>query len=330
MSIANTYGDLTPRQGIYAEKVFLSRGQPILLLDAIGMGKPIPRNSSLVAKWRRWERLGAKTTALTEGVTPSGQQLTFTDVTATLAQYGNHVPITDVVLDTHEDFPHALKDTMANLGEQAAETIERVRWTVLQAGTGVTYQNGTSRTDVNTAPTRAKQRSIVATLRRQFARAYTNVNKSGPDYNNVSIESAFIAVSHTDSESVIRDLPGFKSISDYAGKTFHPAELGAVEAVRYLCTQLNEPVVDAGGAAGSMKTTSGTSADVYRTIVFAKESFGIVPLKGMGAVTPIWVNPKHTESDPLAQRGRAAWKTYQACVRLNETWMNRWEHAIPA
>lgn len=330
MSFPNVYGDLTPRMGVYAEKVFLSRGQPILLLDTIGEGKPIPRNMSKVGKWRRWERLGAKTTALTEGVTPAGQQLTFTDVTATLSEYGNHVPLSNVVLETHEDFPHALRDVMANLGEQAAETIETVRWSVLQAGTSVTYQNGTVRTDVNTQPTRAKQRSIVATLRRQYAKPFTRVNKSGPDYNNVSIEAAFIGVVHTDVDPEIRDLPGFKSMADYAGKPFHQAEIGAVENVRYLCTQLNSPATDGGGTAGSMKSTSGTSADVYLSVIFAKESFGIVPLKGMGSVTPTWVAPKVVESDPLGQRGRAGWRTYQACVRLNETWMHRWEHAVAA
>ena len=85
-----------------------------------------------------------------------------------------------------------------------------------------------------------------------------------------------------------------------------------------------------GGAAGAQKSTGGTSADVYLTIVFAKESFGTVALKGMGTVTPTWVNPKVTESDPLGQRGRAGWKTYQTAVILNQNWLHRWEHSIPA
>jgi N4-gp56 family major capsid protein len=326
----NVYGDLTPRQGVYAEKVFLTRGQPILVTDSIGVGKPIPRNASKVGKWRRWDRLGAKTTALTEGVTPSGQALIFTDYTATLAQYGNHVPIPDTVLDTHEDFPHALRDIMANLGEQAAETIETVRMTVLQAGSGVFYQNGSARTDVNTAMTRATQRNIVSTLRANLAMEFTNVQKSGPDEGNVSIEPAFIGIAHTDVESSIRDLPGFKNRSDYAAQAFHPAELGAVERVRWLLTTLCAPDTDGGGAAGSMKSTSGTDADVYLSIVLGKEAFGIVPLKGQGSVTPTWVNPKVSESDPLAQRGRAGWKTYQTSVRINEDWIQRWEHAVAA
>jgi N4-gp56 family major capsid protein len=65
-------------------------------------------------------------------------------------------------------------------------------------------------------------------------------------------------------------------------------------------------------------------------MVFAEEAFGIVPLKGYDAVNVHWENPKRQLADPLAQRGFASWKTYQACVRVNESWMDRWEHAVAA
>jgi N4-gp56 family major capsid protein len=79
-----------------------------------------------------------------------------------------------------------------------------------------------------------------------------------------------------------------------------------------------------------MVSTSGTSADVYPVIFLAADFFGVVPLKGASALTPMVLNPgKISDSDKLGQRGHVGWKTYFACVRLNEAWGVRCEVAAP-
>jgi len=50
----------------------------------------------------------------------------------------------------------------------------------------------------------------------------------------------------------------------------------------------------------------------------------------MHAVTPMVVNPKPSDSDPLGQRGHAAWKSMQTAVILNDAWMVRAEVAATA
>jgi N4-gp56 family major capsid protein len=42
------------------------------------------------------------------------------------------------------------------------------------------------------------------------------------------------------------------------------------------------------------------------------------------------VNPKPSDSDPLAQRGHVAWKSMQKAVILNDAWMVRVEVAVTA
>ena len=88
--MATTYGDISPRTAAYAEKELLKRGLPYLVLEKFGQAKPLPENSTKVMKFRRYNALPNTPQALTEGVTPTGQNLTVTDVTATLAQYGCH------------------------------------------------------------------------------------------------------------------------------------------------------------------------------------------------------------------------------------------------
>lgn len=84
------YGDISPRTAAYAEKELLKRGLPFLVLEKFGQAKSLPESSTKVIKFRRYNALPTTPTTLTEGVTPGGQTLAVTDVTATLAQYGSH------------------------------------------------------------------------------------------------------------------------------------------------------------------------------------------------------------------------------------------------
>ena len=77
-----------------------------------------------------------------------------------------------------------------------------------------------------------------------------------------------------------------------------------------------------------MLSTTGSVADVYPVVIVAKEAYGLVPLKGMGAITPSVLNPGQIDkSDPLGQRGYVGWKAYFAALILNQTWMSRIECA---
>jgi len=77
-----------------------------------------------------------------------------------------------------------------------------------------------------------------------------------------------------------------------------------------------------------MVSTTGTNADVYPVVYIAKESYGLVPLKGKNAVTPKVLNPDTPRGgDPLGQRGSVGWKTYFVAKVLNEAWLARLEVA---
>ena len=128
---------------------------------------------------------------------------------------------------------------------------------------------------------------------------------------------------------------GFKDAIDYGTTTPWENEIGACENVRYMFTTMMPVYKDAGGAATNaagqkMISTAGTKADVYPILFIAKDAYGLVPLKGMDALTPMVQNPTPTPSDPLAQRAYVAWKTMQTCVILNQAWMVRAEVAATA
>ena len=112
----SVFGDIQPRTAAFAAKELLKRGIPFMILEKFGQSKPLPGNSSKTMKFRRYNALDATPTALAEGITPASQQLTITDVTATLTQYGSRIQITDVILDTHED--PVLNESITLLGQR--------------------------------------------------------------------------------------------------------------------------------------------------------------------------------------------------------------------
>ena len=323
-----TYGDISPRTAAYAEKELLKRGLPYLVFEKFGQAKSLPSNSSKVEKFRRYNALSSTPVALTEGVTPASQTLTVTDVTATLVQYGGLVGISDVIIDTHED--NTLNEAVILLGEQAAQMVEKMRFGVLKAGTNVLFGNGASRVAVNTAITTAMQRKAVRALKRQNARPITTIVRSTPSYGTENVAPGFVGLCHPDLEGDIRSMTGFTPAEKYGSITPWENELGKVDDVRYVTTSICEPWADAGGAKGAMLSTTGTSADVYPVLYVGRDAYGIIALKGQYAVTPMVVNPKPSDSDPLAQRGSVSWKSMQTAIILNDLWLARLEVSATA
>lgn len=326
--MANTeYGDITPRTAAFAASELLERAVPHLVIEKFGQAKPLPTKSSKTIKFRRYNSLANATTALTEGVTPTAKQLSSTDVTATVSQYGDLVTITDVIVDTHED--PVLKETVGIMGEQAANTIETLRFNVLKAGTNVAYSNGSARNAVNTAVSLNDIRKATRSLKNQNARPLTSVVKSTPSYGTQAIAPAFIGICHPDLEADLRGLTGFVSAENYGTMTPFESEIGKIESVRFVTSTVMTPWADAGGLDGNVVvSTTGTNADVYPIIIVARDAYGLVPLKGKTSITPAVVNPKPSDSDPLAQRGHVSWKCYDTTAILNDSWMYRLEVAV--
>lgn len=337
-----TYGDITPRQAAFSVVGFLTRAIPNMVIEKFGQAYVVPKNNTQTAKFRRYFIEGGTgsysgnagnysmplaLTPLTEGVTPAGKKLDSKDYTVQLQQYGDFIGFTDVIQDTHEDYPAVLKQLTEVLGESAAHTVETLRFNVLKAGTNVFYANGSARNAVNTPISLPLQRKVTRSLKRQNAKMITSTIKSTPAYNTQPIESAFIALVHPDVENDIRDMDGFISTKHYASMVPFDGEVGAVEDVRYIRSTVFEPWADAGGAKGTMISTTGTSADVYPVIYIARDAYGVVVLRGMNVAQIMVVTPKPTESDPLAQRGTAGWKLWNATVILQDAFLVRAEVA---
>jgi N4-gp56 family major capsid protein len=337
------YGDISPAVAAWAVVRMLKRALPLLIFEKFGQVYQMPKNSTQTAKFRRYFLSGATGSAgsgsgefytplaltpLVEGVTPEGRTLANQDYTVQLSQYGDWVGLTDVVEDTHPD--NVLGELVDLLGENAAETVETLRYNVLKAGTNVFYALSVAgRSTVATPLTRVDQRKVTTALNRQNAKKITSIVASRADYGTQSVEAGYVAVVHPDLESDVRSLTNFKAVADY-GPHQSPweGEIGSCEQVRYIMTTVAKPFLAAGvvvASAPTMRSNGGVNVDVYPVLYFARDAFGIVPLKGESAMTPMVVNPKPAPGDPLGQRGTVGWKLWTATVILQDAFMVRLE-----
>ena len=344
-----TYGDISPRTAAFVVRDLLKRGMPWLILEKFGQAKPLPAKSTKTIQFRRYYLDSTFTSTfgsdfnpheyfkgtnfdpankmLTEGVTPDATGLESSDYEATLVQYGDRTVISDVVMDTHED--PIMREAVDILGEQAAVLIEKTRYNVLKAGTNVFYANGTTRVGVNTVFALNDQRKVTRFLKRQLGKAITSVVKSTPAYGTEAIAPAYVCITHPDLEPDLRAISSFVPAEKYGTMSPWPGEIGKIEDVRYLTSTIIEPFASGGATGGTnVLETNGANADVYPMLYLARDAYGIVAFKGANALTPMVVNPKASDSDPLAQRGHVGWKGYSATIILNDFWMVRLEVAV--
>ncbi len=325
-------GGISPRVGIYAERRLLKYAAPVEVLDKFGLKREMPKNKGQTIKFRRPNTFTAATAPLSEGVTPTATQFSYTDVTANLTEYGQLGEITDHIEDTHED--QVLNDLTEQLGKNVGRTREALSFGVMKAGTTVFRANGAQRSDINMPVSLNKIRAVVKFLKNQKAEMISSALEPSPDWGTRAVEEAFVAVCHTDLEPDLRNLPGFQHVSNYGTrKRVHDREFGTVESIRFVTTPDHQPWADAGGAKagsgmGTMVSTSGTNADVYPILIFGEEAYGHVPLRGQGSIEPsiVPVNKKD-KADPLGQRGYAGWKMWYVCKILNDNWLARLEVA---
>ncbi len=335
-----TTGDISYRTSGYFSRELLKRAQPLLVVSRLGQSKPLPRNVGKVVKFRGYLHLPNQPKPLTEGVTPAASKPTFRDIEASIAQYGDYVELTDVLTDTIED--PLIPEFSDILGEQSAIMLERVTIGTLLAGTNVHFAGetggviATNRTGVNQPLTLTLQRRVMRGLKRQLAQPITSVVNASPNYGTSPIAPSFIAVCHTDCEADIREMPGFVPVEKYGSYKPMDGEIGSVEGVRYCCTTVLEPWLDAGAApeAGkSVESNEGACADVYPILYFGKNAFGNIPLarskNGAAPITPMVLNPGVPRGgDPLGQRGTIGWKAYHSAIILYDFYMARAEVAV--
>ena len=309
----------------FYDRSLLERAKALLLHLRWAQVRDLPKQAGTkVIKFRRYGALAVAKTPLTEGITPAGKQLSITDITATVAQYGDFVTLTDIL--TYESKDAVLMETAELLGEQNGDTIDELCRDILAAGTGVVYSGtgNTATADVASGDviTLANLDSAIATLKDNNAKKITRQVNASTGYSTSPIRGAFIGIVSPAIGVKIRTLAvaatQWVSVEKYASQAgVMEGEIGSYEDIRFIET-----------TKAKVKTGEGTSSiDVYCTLILAANAYGITRVSGEALKNIIKPLGSAGTADPLDQRATSGWKATFVTKILNEDFIQRIESA---
>lgn len=318
-----TSGTIAREVNNFYDKTLLVRAVPAFLHTRFAQVRDIPANSGTnVIKFRRYGSLSANTTALTEGVTPTGSQLSVTDLVATVQYYGDYVTLTDVVQT--ETYDPILTETAEILGEQAGDSVDQLMRNVLKAGTTIQYAStATADNEVTAAMVlnRAEVKEAVRTLRGNNAKPVTMMIDPSTGYNTVPIGKSFIGIVSEDTAFDLDDATGWIPVEKYPNKsTVMEDELGSLSNVRFLMST-NAYVESAGGL---------NSNDVHYSLIFGQNAYAMTRISTQTLRNIVKPLGSAGSADPLDQRGTSGWKLSFVGKILNENFIVVVHHGVSA
>ena len=269
--------DLSPEMKTFYDMALIDEAGPLLVHDQFGQKRPIPQNGGKTIEFRKFDSLPKALVPLTEGVTPDGQRLSVSAVTATVAQYGDYVTQSDVLELTALD--NTILEATKLLGRQAGVTLDTITRNALIAGTNVSYcpkLSGATETPVtsragldNTAKLTVDViGQVVAKLRAQ------NAPTIGGDY--VAVIHPYVAY------DLMRD-PEWIDAHKYAQPDeLYSGELGKIGGVRFVGTTEAKVIHGADLASNSrtLAVNGAVSAGAGKTITFDGGTVAAHALKG--------------------------------------------------
>ena len=298
---ATTGNDLSPEMKTFYDKNLIRIVGPLLVHDRFGQEKPIPRGNGKTIEFRKFSKLPKALTPLTEGVAPDGQALNVTPLTATVHQYGAYVKITDMLQLTAID--PIITEATELIGDQAGRTLDTITRDIITAGTNVVFTGGkTARNAVSGAD--------VLTVK-DVQKAVTVLKNQNAEL----LEGGYFAV--IIHPSVAFDLmqdPEWKDWQKHVNPDkMYEGEIGRIsKAVFFESTEAK--IFEGAGADG---------ANVYATMVIAKNAYGKTRIEGGGLQTIIKSNEQ--AGGPLNQYATVGWKATKTAERLVEEYMIRIE-----
>lgn len=322
-----TPGAIPPAIQAYYDRNLLERAVPADIHGRFGQMRPIATKSGNQIKFRRFEALAPITTPAVEGVTPTGQQITVTELTSTLIQLIGWVGISDMVDLTNQDA--VLTEIGMVLGEQAGTSVDLHRRDVLAAGTSVIYTNGSARNTLNTVLSTVALRTAIRFLGRQNAKYMRNFIGATDKVSTRAVRSAYVGLVHPDTEAQLESLTGYTPVTEYSdAMNAEDDEIGSFRNIRFFRSTNSKIFADSGAAvaADGMISTTGTLNDVYATLIFGANAYGVSPLSGNALANIIKARGSGGTSDPADQRATSAWKAITTTTILNQLFMTRIEH----
>jgi N4-gp56 family major capsid protein len=279
-----------------------------LVHDQFAQKHPIPKNGGKTIEFRKWDVLPEMTEALTEGVTPDGQSLRMSTISAEVEQYGGYVTISDM-LDLTAIDPVLVQGTKA-IASQAGRSLDTITRDILNGGTNVQYAAGEVSARNQLAYTDAGTNHNLSVAAIKKAVRFLEGNDAP------KINGYYVGIIHPYCKYDLMNDPEWKNPHEYKDTTnIYNGEIGELYGVRFV--QSTRAMKWAGAGAGG--------ADVYSTLILADDAYGVTEIEGGGLEHIVKQRGSAGTADPLNQRATCGWKATKVAERLVEEYIVRIE-----
>lgn len=350
---SNTTGNnLSAENKTFYEKKLIETADPELIFDQFADKYPIPKNGGKTIEFRQFSPLPSvvSDTKLVEGVTPKGNKLNVSAITATVEQMGDYVEISDMAQTTALD-PMIIQATSI-IGSQAGRVLNKVTREKISGGTNVRYAPKSDGTAITSRTTLDK----TCTISLKLLRAVANDLKRN---NAPKIDGYYIGIIHPDVATGIMNLDGWTDINKYKNpEAIYKGEIGSIAGIRFIenteakimkdgiCPALTYKettdttpqsgkayytksnstytlFTDASFTSGTTYYEGATFNAVYFSYFVAKGAYATTEVEG-GGLQHI-IKPLGSGDDPLNQRGTVGWKATKCAEILVEQYLERVE-----
>ena len=249
----------------YYDRNLLENAKTKFIHASYGQKRHIPKNSGKTVEFRRWTLFDPKlvTPGLTEGVTPAGQDLAQTNVTATVKQYGAYVEVSDLLkISSYDDVMEGATDM---LGEQVGTAIEWVTRDEMCSGTNVQFAGSNSARNTIVATdkmTSTEIRRAVRTLKKKKAKMFNRAGGRDHYIMIVSPDTTFDLQSDSVWQAVSEYSNAEQIYSGEIGRLFGVVVVESTEAKVYKQSVLNKVDANTSSSATFVLKTDPTDEEV--------------------------------------------------------------------
>lgn len=221
---------LTDEMKKYYSDYLIDNATPKLVHEQFAQKHPIPKNGGKQIEFRKYSPLPKLTNPITEGVTPDGQSLSVSTVTAQVKQYGGYITLTDMLKLTAID--NNMVQATKLLGAQAGATLDTITREILNGGTSVQYGDSdiiNSRSLLKGGKESGNNYLTVDAIRKAV-RYLKNQNAE-------KIGDSFVAIIHPDVAYDLMSDPAWQNVKTYSDpKDMYEGEIGKIAGVRFVET----------------------------------------------------------------------------------------------
>lgn len=323
----------------YLERRMIARLVPVERFYQFAVKRPLPQNEGKTITFNGWRNLAAASVTLTEGTANSLAGLSARKVTATLAQYGRGVKVTDLAAIT--TITDVVRDAVDILATSAALTLDNVcqlaifKNVLAQVGTNADTKAKILSAWMSSRPSsfcantgtsdKSNQFGLPAVLGNSSGTRLSTIDSAAPSVsarasiytirkarNRLSkmdalpmADGMFVGVAHPNFLDTLGRDPSWKDWNVYmaAKETMYKGERGQVEQVRFV-QSTNVP------------RYAVAAHSVNLTPIFGQNCYAATELDG--GIKMLVKNPgPNTTSDPFDQFSTIAFKLNAVAAVLN-------------